>query len=205
MLLGVTVAALAVLLAGRLDSRVGIAFLAALAGYVLLGYWQERRAAAPTERDRRGLAGPLLLTAAGIGLTMLGAQWLVDGALVLARRAGLSETLLGLTLVAVGTSLPELVTTVVAAIRGQSAVALGNALGSNIYNVLGILGVTALARPIAMPADLTLIDLLAFTGSALVVVFLGFAGPRLERRHGLMLLAAYGAYIAWLVAGSGPG
>lgn len=204
-LLAATVAGLAALLAGHIDGRMGLGFLAGLAAYVLLGFLQERRhvaAAAVSASHRGGLAGPLLLTLAGIGLTVFGARLLVGGALVLARRAGLSETLLGLTLVAVGTSLPELVTTVVAAIRGESAVALGNALGSNIYNLLAILGVTALVRPIPVPADLTLIDLLAFAGSAVAVVFLGFAGPRLERRHGLLLLGAYGAYVAWLAIGA---
>lgn len=205
-LLAVTVAALAVVIAGRVGARIGLGFLAALAGYILLTFLQERRHALPPEKTKRGgLAGPLLATLLGIGLTVGGARLLVGGALILARRAGLSETLLGLTLVAVGTSLPELVTSVVAAVRGQSAVALGNALGSNIFNVLGILGVTALVRPITIPPDLTWIDLMALAGSAFSVVLIGFSRDRIGRPHGLAMLAAYGAYVAWLIWGGASG
>jgi cation:H+ antiporter len=201
------IAALAAVAVGRIDARMGLVFLAGLVGYILLAYLQEHRhasAEAPAE-PRGGLIWPLALTAAGILMTVGGARFLVDGALTLARQFGLSETVLGLTLVAVGTSLPELATTVVAAARGESAVALGNAIGSNIYNVLGILGITALVRPIAMPQDLGWIDLIVFAGSAILVVGVGLATPRLERRHGLVMLAVYAAYVAWLVWGGVSG
>lgn len=202
-----TIAALATVVVGRIDLRMGLIFLALLVGYILLAYLQERRNAAGEASTERGggLAWPLVLTAVGIMMTVGGARFLVDGALTLARQFGLSETVLGLTLVAVGTSLPELATTVVAAARGESAVALGNAIGSNIYNVLGILGVTALVRPIAMPQDLGWVDLIVFAGSAVLVVGLGLAAPRLERRHGLVMLAIYAAYVAWLVWGGASG
>ncbi|MDQ0464870.1 cation:H+ antiporter [Caulobacter ginsengisoli] len=202
-LLAVTGAAIVFLLRGHIDGRIGLWFLGALALYVLVSFLQERGRAAQSDTApmpvRRGsIPRALLLTLVGIAITVLGAKLLVDGALVLARQAGVSETLLGLTLVAVGTSLPELVTTVLAAVRRQSEVALGNAMGSNIYNVLGILGVTALVRPIDAPADLGWVDLGVMAASALLLVLTGLNRGRLGRLFGLFMLAGYGGYIAWL-------
>ena len=110
----------------------------------------------------------------------------------------MSDTLIGLTVVAVGTSLPELVTSAVAAFRRHSDVALGNIIGSNIYNVLGILGVTALVAPIRVPPEIIRLDIWVMVAATALVVLFVRTGMRIVRLEGLILLAAYGGYIAWL-------
>lgn len=147
-----------------------------------------------------GMALSLAFAIGGIGLLIFGADFLVKGAITLARSAGLSETIIGLTIVAVGTSLPELVATLAAAAKGRSEVAFGNVVGSNIYNVLGVLGLTALVRPLAMPADLTIADWTVFVGSALLLVFHAWTGAKVTRREGGILLAAYLLYVTYLIA-----
>jgi cation:H+ antiporter len=147
-----------------------------------------------------GMLASLVFAIGGIALLILGADFLVKGAVTLARSAGLSETIIGLTIVAVGTSLPELVATLAAAARGRSEVAFGNVVGSNIYNVLGVLGLTALVRPLAVPADLSMVDWAVFVGSALLLVFHAWRGANITRREGGVLLTAYLLYVTYLVA-----
>ncbi len=118
--------------------------------------------------------------------------------MALAEAAGVSEAVIGLTIVAVGTSLPELVTSVIAARKGEGDIALGNVVGSNIFNILGILGLTAMIQPIAVPADMSIRDggiLLAATVALLVVCRTGF---RVTRTEGLAFLALYAIYL-WLL------
>ncbi|MEZ5996391.1 MAG: calcium/sodium antiporter [Hyphomonadaceae bacterium] len=146
-----------------------------------------------------GLWASLAFALGGIALLVFGADQLVQGAVTLARRAGLSETVIGLTIVAVGTSLPELVATLAAAAKGRSDVAFGNVVGSNIYNVLGVIGVTALIRPVNVPLDLEWTDWLVFAGSAALLVMHAWTGLRITRREGGLMLAGYLLYIAYLV------
>jgi cation:H+ antiporter len=138
------------------------------------------------------------LAVLGIAITILGARMLVTGAVDLAQGLGVSDTVIGLTVVAVGTSLPELVACVAAALRGHSDVALGNVIGSCIYNVLGILGITALVHPIAVPPEIARLDIWVLVGTtALLILFLR-SGWRLRRTEGGIFLALYAAYMAWL-------
>jgi cation:H+ antiporter len=123
----------------------------------------------------------------------------VRGAVTLARTAGLSETVIGLTIVAVGTSLPELVASLAATLKGRADVAFGNVLGSSIYNVLGILGVTALVRPIPVPPDLRIADWSVFVGSPVLLLLLARSGGRVGRARGALLLVAYGGYLGYLL------
>jgi cation:H+ antiporter len=123
----------------------------------------------------------------------------VTGAITVARLAGLSETVIGLTIVAIGTSLPELVATLMAALKGRSDVAFGNIVGSNIYNILGILGVTALVNPIPIPADMGLVDWIALIGSVILLMIFAMTGKRLTRLEGVIMLAGYAAYVAYLL------
>jgi cation:H+ antiporter len=150
-----------------------------------------------------GLWLSLAFAVGGIALLVFGADLLVQGAVALARMVGLSETVIGLTIVAVGTSLPELVATLAAAAKGRSNVAFGNVVGSNIYNVLGVLGLTALVRPLTLPVDLSVVDWAAFVGAALLLVVHASTGARIGRREGGFLLALYLLYIAYLVGRSG--
>jgi cation:H+ antiporter len=202
-----TLACLAVVLVGEIGRSVGVLLLLALAAYVIASYLLERRSAGPsaTLHTTEAALAPhlrgsvvLLLTGfvAGLLVTMLGAYLLVEGSIRLARGLGVSETLIGLTIVAVGTSLPELVTSTLAARRGHSDVALGNIVGSNIFNIFGILGVTALVQPIAAPAEIAGFDvwvLLASTAALLVVAVTSWRVTRLE---GALLLVGYAAYLA---------
>lgn len=137
----------------------------------------------------------------GVGLVglSLGANLLVDGAVDIARLFGVSELIIGLTLVAVGTSLPELATTVAAAFRRNADVALGNVVGSNIFNLLGIIGVAALVGPLPVPPDLLRVDLWIMLAAAVVLGPVALRGASLGRGAGLALLGAYGAYIVLLV------
>lgn len=136
-----------------------------------------------------------LFTAAGLGLVLIGAHLLVESASEIARAYGISEAAIGLTIVAVGTSLPELATSLVAAFRGQRDIAIGNVIGSNIFNILAILGLTALITPIPVEPRFLATDvpvMLAVT-AALIVLLWWRAG--VGRLSALGLVAAYAAYI----------
>ena len=134
----------------------------------------------------------------GLALVILGGSFFVRGAVALAEALAVPETVIGLTIVAVGTSLPELVISVIAALRRQADVALGNILGSNIYNVLGIGGAIALLAPTAIPAEIVAYDIWIMVGvSALILVF-GRSGWQIGRREGLILVSLYVAYV-WSV------
>ena len=129
---------------------------------------------------------------------LLGGRLLVDAAVGLARGVGVSEAVIGLTTVAVGTSLPELVTSLVAAWRRHAEVALGNVLGSDIYTVLGIGGMTAVIAPTEVPAAIARFDIWLMVLAAALLLFLGRSGWRLGRREGAALLAGYAAYVWWV-------
>lgn len=141
----------------------------------------------------------LLIAVGGLALVVAGGSFLVSGAVALARGFGVSETVIGLTIVAVGTSMPELVTSVIAALRRQGDVAFGNVVGSNIYNLLGIGGATALIAPGAVPAELVGFDAPIMVAVSLLLVVFAATGLRIGRREGAVLLAFYGGYLWWLM------
>ncbi|OOY16750.1 calcium/sodium antiporter [Thioclava sp. DLFJ4-1] len=195
---------------------VGLVLIAGLVGYLGFVIHQERtrsdrgaiydKTFALSEADPglapphapRGLVGPLLIALAGLGLVVFGGSLLVGGAVSLARAFGVSETIIGLTIVAIGTSMPELVTSVMAALKRQGEVAFGNVVGSNIYNILGIGGTTALIAPSRVPVEIARFDApLMVMVSVLLVVFAA-TGLRINRWEGLALIAGYGAYL-WML------
>ncbi|AVF04276.1 MULTISPECIES: calcium/sodium antiporter [Devosia] len=199
-----------------LGRGIGVVFVGALVAYVYLAFRQEQSSApdghgaiydkslALQETDTgvvppAKMGGSLLVSGlialGGLVLVILGGRFLVDGAVSLARGLGIAETVIGLTIVAVGTSMPELVTSVVAGLRKQGDVAFGNIIGSNIYNILGIGGVTALIAPGAVPAEIVGFDNLVMVGVSLVLVLFAWTGLRIGRREGAVLLAGYVAYI----------
>ena len=126
----------------------------------------------------------------------LGASLLVDNASIIARAYGVSDTVIGLTLVAIGTSLPELATTVMAALRRQADVALGNVIGSNIFNLLGIIGVATLVGPIEVDPEFLRFDLWVMLGASLLLFPFVYLGWDITRRWGVVLCAVYAAYLA---------
>ena len=163
-----------------------------------------RRAALPPEvQDAMkeaavGFKRHLLLVVGGIALLVYGAELLLAGAVEVATVLGVSEAVIGLTLVALGTSLPELATTVVAARRGEAAIALGNAVGSNIFNAFSVLGPAALAAPIravGVGADVLAI----MVGFGLLTLFFLVSGGKTRRWEGSILLLGYAGYLWWIV------
>jgi cation:H+ antiporter len=140
----------------------------------------------------------------GLAILLAGANWAIDGAVEVAELAGVGRTVVGLTIVAVGTSLPELATSAVAAVRGESDMSVGTILGSNIFNLLGILGVSASAKPLAVAPHIVSYDLPIVVGFSLLCLPIMLTGRRISRGEGMMLLLCYAAYTAWLFTMRGP-
>ena len=216
LMIGVSVLTLLVSLDGRISTFEGLIFVSLLVGYTAWTIHESRRTRrAAIEKQARELgeeAGPgapgwRFLVAYGVmialGLVMLikGSDWLVEGASALARAFGLSELVIGLTVVAIGTSLPELATSAIAGARGERDIAVGNAIGSNIFNLLAVLGITAIAAPGGIevePAALRLdIPIMIVVATACLPVF--FAGYIIDRWNGALFLALYAVYLAYLV------
>lgn len=144
----------------------------------------------------------ILLIGAGLALLVLGTQGVVAGATGLARLLGVDELVIGLTLIAAGTSLPELATSLLASLREQRDIAVGNVVGSNIFNVLGVAGATALLAPDGLPLQdkLIHIDFSAMLLTCLICLPICFSGQRISRVEGALLLGLYGAYTLMLIA-----
>ncbi|TJZ91263.1 calcium/sodium antiporter [Paracoccus gahaiensis] len=136
------------------------------------------------------------MTLGGLVVLVIGARLLVTSSTELARAFGISEAVIGLTIVAVGTSLPELATSLIAALRKQTEIAVGNIVGSNIFNIFAILGVTALINPIPADPRFASVDMVWVAASALGLSVLAFALGGLPRIAGVILLLAYGGYVA---------
>lgn len=216
-LLLATVAAFAIVSAiAPLGRLIGLASLLLLAGYLALAFHQERgttRRQHGADREKSAARqnpqvvlpapappGPsivrsALVALAGLTLVVGGGALLVDGAVSLARDLGISETVIGLTVVAVGTSLPELITSVTASLRRQAAVALGNIIGSNIYNILGIAGATALVAPGEVPGSLVAFDNLVMIFVTVLLILFAWTGHRISRWEGALLLSGYALYL----------
>ena len=207
-MLGVTAIFVGIGLTGSVGSWEGAVMVVILCGYLGYSLWRDVHAddaaAALHREEAEELSGgpkPLwvmiLVTLAGFVGISVGADFLVEGATVLARHAGISEEVIGLTLVAVGTSLPELATSIVAAYRGHSDVCLGNVLGSNIFNLMGILGITAMVVPVPFSDKIIDFDLWVLLGASLLLIPFMISGRRICRVEAGVLLALYAAYVAF--------
>ena len=141
----------------------------------------------------------ILLLLVGLGLVVLGADWLVNGASSIARRTGISEFVIGLTIVGFGTSCPELVVSLSGAIEGNSDISVGNVVGSNIFNVLFILGLTAMVLPVGMTDKNRRIDIPITLGVTILLIILGItgsmSGPGISRWEGVLMLLVFSAYL----------
>jgi cation:H+ antiporter len=203
---------------GRLDRLEGgfflvimvlfIAYTVRIARHDVVGAEQEQLAAHVEARDidtsrtpaaSRLLAISLAVLAGGIVALVVGGKLLVDGAVSLARIAGMTERVIGLTIVAGGTGAPELATSLVAAYRKRTDVAVANMIGSNIFNILGILGVTALVSPVPVPPAMLATDFWWMIGSSLLLLPLLRSGARLSRAEGGLLMVVYVAYVTVLL------
>lgn len=201
------------LLVGELSRLVGLVYVAGLIAYIAFAFWSERKggpAAELHEAEAHSHDPPpdalwlsLLFAVGGLALLIFGADFLVKGAVTLAQMAGLSETIIGLTIVAIGTSLPELVASLASALKGRSDVAFGNIVGSNIYNIPGILGITAIITPVAIPPDMVMRDYIALIGAALLLLFHAWTGGRISRAEGGFLLLLYAVYCYFLINPTG--
>ncbi|MCD1625389.1 MAG: calcium/sodium antiporter [Paracoccaceae bacterium] len=187
---------------GHVGRPAGLVLMAGLLFYLVLAYRQAGQAE-PEDADAKPPAAMLVSTLWVIGgllALIVGARFLVDGAVSIARDFGLSEAFIGLTIVAVGTSLPELATSLVAAFRKQSEIAIGNIIGSNIFNILGILGVTALISPIPVAGRFLSFDLPVVIAAAIVLTGFLLMRPMIGRWAGFAMLVGYAAYI-WSAQG----
>ena len=173
----------------------------ALFAYFLYHVFQtavrERRSA---QKERRSLSAPLsaVYIAAGLGAVVLGSGMVVDCASALASAFGLSENLIGLTVVALGTSLPELVTSMVAARKGENGLALGNVIGSNIFNILLIMGVSSSVSPIQVTVS-TVYDLICLILVSCVCWAMGRRKMCYTRAHGILMVGMYAVYMIYVL------
>lgn len=140
-------------------------------------------------------AGLILL---GLGVLALGSDMLVKNAVIIAQNFGISEAVIGLTIVAAGTSMPELATSVVAALKKNNDIAIGNIVGSNIYNLLAIMGISSLIKPIHAP-EVNYIDNLVMLGFTLLLLPLMQTGYTIKRKEGILLFILYAVYLCYLI------
>lgn len=206
MLILSAIASLVIVLLGYLDRIAGVILLAMLALYIVRTYLADKKAMAalPDVPSRpQGLMANTVIAAlfalVGLAIILFGARLFVNSAIELAKVFGVSETLIGLTIAAIGTSSPEIVITIISAIRKQMDLALGNVIGSHIFNVFGILGVTALVQPIGMPPELIRGDIWVMLAATALMLAAAWTGKTIMRWEGWMFLAAYGAYMTWLI------
>ncbi|MGM0559911.1 MAG: calcium/sodium antiporter [Pseudomonadota bacterium] len=193
---------------GFITRAIGLGLFLALAGYLAFCYVQERRStaaarlheaeAAEIEALPGSLTRNLLVALGGLVAVLVGASLLVSSAIELARLAGVSETLIGLTVVAIGTSLPELVASVIAALKRHADVAFGNILGSNLFNLFGIMGVTAMVKPIPVPDEIMRLDYWVLLGASLLLILAATFGLRIRRWQGAIFVILYATYLSYL-------
>lgn len=196
---------------GRAEGALLTALVVLYTGYLV---WESRRESRDVRKEyedalarpprpdwRHGWTFQILLVVAGLALLVLGSRWMVDAAVEFARLLGVSELVIALTIVAGGTSLPELATSVLAALRGERDIAVGNVVGSNIFNILAVTGVAASLAPVPLtvaPAALAF-DVPVMVASALLCLPVFFTGGRVSRGEGLLFLGYYLAYSTYLV------
>lgn len=192
---------------GRLD---GLILLVGILGYTAFAIRSARREppevkaeydAMPAAPTRSRVVVVVSFILGGLLLAVLGARWFVAGAVTIAQSLGVSELVIGLTIVAAGTSLPELATSVVATIRGQRDIAVGNVLGSNLFNILGILGLAGIVAPEGLAASPALMafDLPVMIAVSIACLPILFTGYRIDRWEGVVFLLAYAAYVGCLI------
>jgi cation:H+ antiporter len=195
---------------GTLSRLDGAVLLLGGAAYAAGIVWTSRQESEATREDyasrverstRRGLVLRGLTVLAGIGLVVLGAEFLVDGSIKVARSLDVSEAVIGLTVIAIGTSAPELVTTLTSTVRGNRDIAVGNLLGSSVYNIAFVLGVTVLTAPAAVEIadEVIAADLVVLAVVAVITVPVLVSGHRVSRLEGGAFVATYVGYLVWLI------
>ena len=197
------------LVVGLVDSGI---LLAGLAGYIIFLIYLNRKypetanrtdpeTAAPAEVEKINWPLNIIYVIGGLTLLVFGSRWLVDGAIQLAQLMGVSELVIGLTIVAAGTSLPEVVTSIIAALRGERDIAVGNVVGSNIFNIMGVLGVAGIVAPVGIEVSEGIFhfDIPVMIAVAFACLPIFFTGGTINRWEGGLLLGYYVAYTLYLV------
>lgn len=199
---------------GVIDRLEGLILFIGAIAYTVFAIWQSRKETKAIQQEfeqeyglQREKKGPhylliqLGLVVVGVGLLVLGANWLVNGAVAIAQFFGISQLIIGLTVVAVGTSLPELATSVVASIRGERDIAVGNVVGSNIFNILTVLGLSSALAPEGIPVSVSAInfDIPIMIAVAIACLPIFFTRHLIARWEGFLFLGYYLAYTIYLV------
>lgn len=212
-MIGVSIATFLFALDGLISTLEGFILFSALLFYIWFLIRKSRSESHEVEQEyeqeyalqeQKNLRGWLLnigLVVIGLALLVLGAGWMVEGAVMIARWLGVDELVIGLTVVAVGTSLPELATSVTAAIKGERDIAVGNVVGSNIFNLLSVLGLSAIIVPVGIPVSQAAID---FDMPVMIIVALAsfpifFTGGKIFRWEGFLFVGYYVVYTTYLV------
>jgi cation:H+ antiporter len=211
-MIGVSLLLLPLGMDGRIGRIDGLLLTAGVLSYTIFLIWQSRRenslevkseyeSGFPAHPSPSGWVKNILLVLAGLAGLVLGSQWLVDSAVVIARAFGVSELIIGLTIIAAGTSMPEVATSVVAALRGERDIAVGNAVGSNIFNILCVLGISSLVSPAGIHVSKAALafDIPVMIAVAVACLPVFFAGYVISRLNGMAFLAFYAAYLVYLL------
>lgn len=207
LMIGVSFVFLLLALDGGISRLDGLLLFAGAISYTAYTVIQSRREPQPpantTASERPPAPWPVqvALLVVGLGMLVLGSRWLVNGAVAFAEALGVSELIIGLTIVAAGTSLPEVATSVLASLRGERDIAVGNVVGSNIFNLLSVLGLTALVSPAAIPVSGAALafDIPVMLAVALACLPIFFTGYVIARWEGLLFLGYYVAYTLYLI------
>jgi cation:H+ antiporter len=211
-MLGVSLLTIALGSDGNIGTFDGVVLLLGLVVYTVFAIRQSRAESrevqkeyarefeAKEPRTLRNTLTNIFFILAGLGLLVLGSRWLVDSAIVIARILGVSELVIGLTIVAAGTSLPEIATSIIAAFKNESDIAVGNAVGSNIFNLLGVLGIGAVMAPAGIPvANLVLqFDLPVMVFVALVTLPIFYIDNRISKLEGALLITYFALYLTYI-------
>jgi cation:H+ antiporter len=212
-LLGVSLLTLALVFDGNLGAIEGSILFAFLVLYIFFALKQSRSESRDVQKEyaqeyaqkesrtTKSIITNIIFILTGLGLLVWGSNWLVDSAVQIAKILGVSELVIGLTIVAVGTSLPEVATSVIAALKGESDIAVGNAVGSNIFNLLGVLGIGAIVSPdgIFVAQRVLQFDLPVMIFVALVTLPVFYIDSRISRIEGGLLLLYYVVYVVYVI------
>ncbi|UCH66874.1 MAG: calcium/sodium antiporter [Ignavibacterium sp.] len=204
----ISVAFLLVLIDGSISRWEGAMFVIGIIAYIVMSYLYVKKDKADEEIVKEFEEGirtkpykiwqSILLIVIGLGLLAIGSNIFVDGAIEAAVKLGVSQAVIGLTIVAIGTSLPELVTSIVASFKNENDIAIGNAVGSNVFNILSILGISSLIRPISN-SGITIVDLTIMMFFTVIILPLCKSGFKLRRWEGAILFGGYILYMIYLV------
>ena len=205
-MIGISILLLLLLMDGELGFIDGLIFVAGLIVYLVANVVIARKEKNPEVdkefkeglQSKLGITISIFLMIIGLALLILGANLFVQSAVAIAKIFNVSNAIIGLTIVAIGTSLPELITSIVASYKKETDIAIGNVVGSNVFNILGILGITALIIPISS-VEMSYIDLGVMLFTAIILFPLSRTGFSISRVEGAFLLAGYVAYIYYLI------